>query len=95
MIYETFVYSPVTDLSVMRPATLDHYVVMDMEGLEHLQAVFEEIYKESTVLMIRTRTPYRRGGIIFKASMVTTMGQVGDLAARVAQWPVELGKVAS
>ena len=36
-------------------------MVMDMEGLEHLRAVFEEVYNEATVVMIRTRTPYHGG----------------------------------
>ena len=40
-------------MSVMQPATLDHYVVI--VGLEHLPAVFEEMYNEATVVMNRTR----------------------------------------
>ena len=63
----------------MQPATLDHYVVM--VGLEHLRAVFEEMYNEATVVMNRTRTPYHGGGIIFKfkAAIVTTIGQVREM----------------
>ena len=48
---ETFLYSTITDVSVMQPATLYHYVIMEKEGLEHLWGVF----KEATVVMIRTR----------------------------------------
>ena len=77
-IYKTFLYNTITDGSVMQTATLDHYVVMETEGLEHMQAVFEEMNNEANVVMIRTRTPYNGGGIIFmfNAAMVTTMRQV-------------------
>ena len=35
-IYETFLYNNVTDVSIMQPPTLDHYVVMESDGLEQL-----------------------------------------------------------
>ena len=63
-IYETFLYNNITDVSVMQPATLYHYVVMESDGLEQLRAVFEGMDSETTVVMIRTRTPYNGGGII-------------------------------
>ena len=42
-IYETFLYSNITDVSVMKPATLDIYVLMETDGLEHLKAIFKEM----------------------------------------------------
>ena len=42
-IYETFLYSTITDVRVMQPAALDHYVVMEPDGLEHLRVIFEEM----------------------------------------------------
>ena len=83
-IYETFLYSTITDVSVMQPATLDPYVEMEMERLEHLGAVFEEMNSEATVVMIRSRTPYNGGDIIFKfnAAMIMTMRQVREMMKR-------------
>ena len=60
-IYETFLYSKITDVSVMQPNALDHYGVMESDGLEHLRAVCEEMDGEDTVIIIRTMTPYNRG----------------------------------
>ena len=65
-IYRTFLHSNITYVSVMQPTALDHYVVMESDELHHLKAVFEEMDSEDTVVMIRTRTPYNRGGITFK-----------------------------
>ena len=65
-IYETFLYSTIPDVRVMQPATLDHYVIMETEGLEHLRTVFEEMDNEATVVMIKTRTPHHGGCIVFK-----------------------------
>ena len=61
-IYSTFFYSTVTDVSIMQSATLDHYVIMEAEGLADLRTVFEEMDSEATIFMIRTRTPYHKGG---------------------------------
>ena len=36
-IYETFLYSTITDVSVMQQATLDHYMVVEPDGLEQLR----------------------------------------------------------
>ena len=79
--YETFLYSTITDVSVMQPATLDHYVVMEPDELEQLRTAFEEMDSEATVVMIRTRMPYIREGIIFKFSAVkiATMRQVQEM----------------
>ena len=68
----------------MQPATLDHYVVMETDGLEHLRAIFEEMNSEATVVMIRSRTPYNGGDIIFKfnAAMIMTMRQVREMMKR-------------
>ena len=66
--FETFLYSTITDVRVMQPGTLDHYVVMESDGLEQLRTVFEEMDSEATVVMIRIRTPFIGEGIIFKFS---------------------------
>ena len=58
-------------------------MVVESDGLVQLRAVFEEMDSEATVFMIRTRTPYIRGGIIFKfiAVNITTMRQVQKMKA--------------
>ena len=64
-IYNTFLYSTITDVSIMQADTLDHYMITETEGLEHLQTVFEKMDNEATVVMIRTRPPYHGEGILF------------------------------
>ena len=80
-IYSAFLYSTITDVSIMQSATLDHDVMMETEGLEDLHNVFEEMDSEATVFMIRTRTPYHAGGVVFKfkARMITSMRQVREM----------------
>ena len=42
-IYSAFLYSAITDVSIMQSATLDHYVMSETEGFGHMLTVFEEI----------------------------------------------------
>ena len=80
-IYSAFLYSAIREVSIMQSATLDHYVMKEMEGLADLRTVFEEMDSEATVFMIRTRTPYHAGGVVFKfkARMITSMRQVREM----------------
>ena len=47
-------------MDVMRPNVLDHYKVMESDGLEQLRTISEEMDSEDTVIMISTRAPYNR-----------------------------------
>ena len=69
-IYSGLFYSTITDVSIMQSATLDHYVMMETEGLVDLRTIFEEMDSEATVVMIRTRTPCHgwRGGEVSSSS---------------------------
>ena len=41
-IYSAFLYSAITDVSIMQSAILDHYVMSETEGLGYLQTVFRK-----------------------------------------------------
>ena len=75
-IYSAFLYSTITDVSIMQSATLDHYVMMETEGLADLRTAFKEMDSEA-IVMIRTRTPCHGRGVVFKfkAMMITSMPQ--------------------
>ena len=72
-------------MDVMRPNVLDHYKVMESDGLEQLRTISEEMDSEDTVIMISTRAPYNRWVITFKfhAAKITTMDQVHEMSIAV------------
>ena len=39
-IYKTFQHNVVTDVSIMKPNSIEHYEVEEWAGLEQIQAVF-------------------------------------------------------
>ena len=65
-IYEMFQHNVVTDVSIMKPTSVEHYKVEESAGLEQIQAVFEDLDREAALIMISTTTPYDRLGITFK-----------------------------
>ena len=81
-IHETFLNNKITDMCVMRPDILDHYVVMESDGLEQLRTIFEGMDIKNTVIMISTRRPNNRWGIAFQfhAAKIKTMVQVREIS---------------
>ena len=65
-IHETFLNNEISEVCVKRPDVLDHYVVMELDGMEPLKTIFEGMDSKDTVIMISTRTPYDRWGLTFQ-----------------------------
>ena len=65
-IYETFLHNVVTDVSIMKPNSIEHYELEQLDGLKQVQAIFKDLESKTTLIMISTTTPYDRLGITFK-----------------------------
>ena len=81
-IYETFQNNVVTEVSIIKPNSIEHYEVEGLAGWEHLQAVFEDLDREAALVMISTTTPYDRLGITFKfnSDRIRTIEQLHALS---------------
>jgi hypothetical protein len=69
---------------------LDHYVVMESDGLKPLRTVFEGIDSKDTVIMNNTRTPNNRWGITcqFHAAKTKTMVHGREMSVRAVKSPL-------
>ena len=82
-------------MCVRRPDVLDHYVVLESDGMEPLRTIFEGIDSKDAVIMISTRMPNNRWGITFQfhAAKTKTMVQIHDMS--VAGVASEGGEITS
>ena len=81
-IYETFLHTEVTDVSVMMPNTVEHYELEMWEGLEELQAVFGALASTSVLVMVSTITPSDRLGTTFQfnTERIRSIAQLHELS---------------
>jgi hypothetical protein len=79
-IHEMFFNNEISDVCIMRPVVLDHYV---SDGLESLWVAFEGLDNKNTVIMIKARMSCTRWDITFQihTTKLKTMAQVCEMSA--------------
>ena len=65
----------------MMPNTVDRYKLDMWEGLERLQAIFEDLASRTALIMVSTITPSDRLGITFQfdTERIRTVAQLHEL----------------